>query len=140
MLMWRLKRQSKLQKLPMLTTKALLDMVALEMAAPEPADFDEAPSEMQELEPPPAEPILAAEEPQPVAAPEPAAAQASLQPYARPPLLNLLLKPSLGSSLLASGILHRPKHAASDPLAPIRRMSQAEKIRVLLLILILKIS
>jgi hypothetical protein len=107
--------------------EALLDMVALEMAAPEPADFDEASSEIQEMDSPPAEPILAAEEPQPVAAPEPAAAQASLQP-SLDPAPKPVVEPSLGSSLLASGILHRPKHAASDPLAPIRRMSQAEKI------------
>jgi hypothetical protein len=107
--------------------EALLGMVALEMAAPEPADFDEASSEIQEMDSPPAEPILAAEEPQPVAAPEPAAAQASLQP-SLDPAPKPVVEPSLGSSLLASGILHRPKHAASDPLAPIRRMSQAEKI------------
>jgi len=35
---------------------------------------------------------------------------------------------SLGSSLLASGIVQRPKSAKPDPLAPIRRMSQSEKI------------
>jgi hypothetical protein len=34
---------------------------------------------------------------------------------------------SLGSTIIASGILQRPK-PPSDPLAPIRRMSQAEKI------------
>ena len=35
---------------------------------------------------------------------------------------------SLGSSLIASGMLRKPVTAANDPLAPIRRMSQAEKI------------
>ena len=35
--------------------------------------------------------------------------------------------PSLGSSLIASGLIPRPR-PANDPLAPIRRMSQAEKI------------
>ena len=35
---------------------------------------------------------------------------------------------SLGSSIIASGIVRRPIVAANDPLAPIRRMSQAEKI------------
>ena len=35
---------------------------------------------------------------------------------------------SLGSSIIASGIVRRPVVAANDPLAPIRRMSQAEKI------------
>jgi hypothetical protein len=37
-------------------------------------------------------------------------------------------EPSLGSSLIANGIVQRPKTSMSDPLAPIRRMSQAEKI------------
>ena len=35
---------------------------------------------------------------------------------------------SLGSSLIASGMVRKPVTAANDPLAPIRRMSQAEKI------------
>ena len=35
---------------------------------------------------------------------------------------------SLGSSLIASGVLRKPVTAANDPLAPIRRMSKAEKI------------
>jgi hypothetical protein len=35
---------------------------------------------------------------------------------------------SLGSSLIAEGIVRRPAGSQSDPLAPIRRMSQAEKI------------
>ena len=35
---------------------------------------------------------------------------------------------SLGSSIIASGMLRKPVMAANDPLAPIRRMSQAEKI------------
>ena len=37
-------------------------------------------------------------------------------------------EPSLGSTLVASGIVRRPVSLASDPLAPIRRLSQAEKI------------
>lgn len=36
--------------------------------------------------------------------------------------------PSLGDSLIARGIVAPSSHAPSDPLAPIRRMSQAEKI------------
>jgi hypothetical protein len=117
--------------------EALLDMVALEMAAPEPADFDDGPSaigdEIEEMVSPPPAPILAVAKPEPVAAPkplaapEPPAAQASLQP-ALDPAPKPVVEPSLGSSLLASGLLHKPKHAASDPLAPIRRMSQAEKV------------
>jgi hypothetical protein len=41
---------------------------------------------------------------------------------------ELELSPSLGSSLLANGIVTRPRAARPDPLAPIRRMSQTEKI------------
>ena len=37
-------------------------------------------------------------------------------------------EPSLGATLIATGIVTRPKTPAIDPLAPIRRMSQAEKI------------
>jgi hypothetical protein len=39
-----------------------------------------------------------------------------------------LTEPSLGSTILASGILQRPHAATNDALAPIRRMTQAEKI------------
>jgi hypothetical protein len=46
-----------------------------------------------------------------------------LQP-ARPPEPM----PSLGSSLLANGIVSRPRASKPDPMAPIRRMSQNEKI------------
>jgi len=35
---------------------------------------------------------------------------------------------SIGSALLANGFLDQHRTPASDPLAPIRRMSQAEKI------------
>ena len=35
---------------------------------------------------------------------------------------------SIGAAVLASGILNKPKPPADDPLAPIRRMSQAERI------------
>jgi hypothetical protein len=35
---------------------------------------------------------------------------------------------SLGSSIIASGLVRKPMVAANDPLAPIRRMSQSEKI------------
>jgi len=35
---------------------------------------------------------------------------------------------SLGAAIIAEGIVPRSQSPASDPLAPIRRMSQAEKI------------
>jgi hypothetical protein len=102
---------------------ALLDLVALEMAAPDPADTDDAPAATADenpAEPTPAAPVMLAQKPEPLATPaEPPAVQASHQAP---------LPSSLGSTLLANGIVKRPKPTASDPLAPIRRMSQAEKI------------
>jgi hypothetical protein len=108
--------------------EALLDLVAFEMSAPDPSDIDEAAEadadEIHLAEPPPAAPIMVAPEPEPMAAPlQPLAVQPSFQPSLEPPP-----EPSLGSSLIASGIVRRPHSAAADPLAPIRRMSQAEKI------------
>jgi hypothetical protein len=98
----------------------LLDMVALEMAAPDPADtddaFDTGSNEIHAAESPPAEPIIAAQEPEPIAAP------------AQPPTTQPSLQVSLGSTLIANGMVRRPNASVSDPLAPIRRMSQAEKI------------
>ena len=44
------------------------------------------------------------------------------------PLSASLPEPSLGATILASGMLQKPRAAANDPLAPIRRMTQAEKI------------
>jgi hypothetical protein len=44
------------------------------------------------------------------------------------PELKPAAEPSLGSSLIANGIVSRPRTLRPDPLAPIRRMSQTEKI------------
>jgi hypothetical protein len=108
--------------------EAVLDMVALEMAAPDPADIDypydtdSYETHVPESAPAdpfmsgPADPIIVAERPEPVAA------------TAEPPAAPDPIEPSLGSSLIANGIVRRPLASASDPLAPIRRMSQAEKI------------
>jgi hypothetical protein len=89
--------------------EAVLDLIALEMAAP---DFDEPDiTEVHVMEASPVEPDIvsqAAEPPQPEPAPIP--------------------QPSLGASLIAQGIVLRPATSYTDPLAPIRRMSQAEKI------------
>jgi hypothetical protein len=88
---------------------AVLDMIALEMAAP---DFDEPEVvETHVMATNSAEPEFVsqvAEPPQPEPAPIP--------------------QPSLGASLIAQGIVLRPNTSYADPLAPIRRMSQAEKI------------
>ena len=49
-------------------------------------------------------------------------------PTATIPMPSPLPEPSLGATILASGIVQRPRTAANDALAPIRRMTQAEKI------------
>jgi hypothetical protein len=124
--------------------EAVLDLIALEMAAPDPADIDDAPAtdgyevhaaELAPAEPAmlsPPEPIIVAERSEPDPRPEPRSVAA---PAVQPPLEPLhepshepSHKPSLGSTLIANGIL-RSRHASeSDPLAPIRRLSQIEKI------------
>jgi hypothetical protein len=118
--------------------EAMLELVALEMAAPEVSEIGDAadpdPDEIHAVEPQPAEPVIVAREPRPVMQP-------SLQPSFEGPVerplvehspvessLETSLEASLGSTLLASGIVRKPSASVSDPLAPIRRMSQAEKI------------
>jgi hypothetical protein len=105
--------------------EAILDMIAMEMGAPDPIDDDEIAAAVDEpahfTEPEPVEQAIVAEAPEPVAAPveilpQPAAVAA--------PVVEM----SLGSSILASGMLSKPARPANDPLAPIRRMSQVEKI------------
>ena len=87
--------------------------------------------------------VSVAEMPEPVAAPIEPPVQLAPQPVIETPpepAIRLMPEPvaeaapepvreiSLGSSIIASGIVRRPVVAANDPLAPIRRMSQAEKI------------
>jgi hypothetical protein len=156
--------------------EAILEAIALEMAAPDP-EFDEIiePVEMEATVPEPvvaeAAAPIAAEIPEPAAA-EPVAAAAVVEepveeaPIAMESLARLtnaiaeaaaevmeqpapvmaatatfgaaqattlpmpspVPEASLGATILASGILQRPRAAANDPMAPIRRMTQAEKI------------
>lgn len=154
---------------------AVLEAIALEMAAPDP-EFDEiiAPVEMETADPEPmvteAAAPVAAELPEPIAAEpvvgavadEPAAdapiamdslarltdaiaeaaaevmeqsapAMAATATFAAAPATTLPMpspmpETSLGATILASGILQKPRAPANDPLAPIRRMTQAEKI------------
>jgi len=126
--------------------EAMLELVALEMAAPEVSEIGDAadpdPDEIHAVEPQPAEPVIVAREAEPIAAPEPRPVmQPSLQPSFEGPVerplvehspvessLETSLEASLGSTLIASGIVAKPSMSAADPLAPIRRMSQAEKI------------
>lgn len=103
---------------------AMLDMVALEMAAPDFSDGNDIPGadgyEIELADLPPAEPEIALERPELIVAP------AEPPPIQPPPETPLEI--SLGSSLIANGIVRKPATSMSDPLAPIRRMSQAEKV------------
>ncbi|MEA2837724.1 MAG: hypothetical protein QOD89_2274 [Bradyrhizobium sp.] len=89
---------------------AVLDMIALEMAATDLDEPDIAQTGVMEMNS--AEPGIVAQLAEPTVAAQPAP----------------IPQPSLGASLIAHGIVRAPDPAAVDPLAPIRRMSQAEKI------------
>ena len=122
--------------------EAVLDMVALEMAAMNPFDIDD-PSDIDQIEVaelPPEDPVVA-RQPEPPTAPAIAPSlQPSLQPSFQPspqPSRQASREASpepspessLGSALIANGILSKPTASGPpDPLAPIRRLSQAEKI------------
>ena len=86
-----------------------------------------------------ASPVLPVTPPQLLSEPEPTAAApmslstsvaASLQvsPQVSSQTFSPEAAPSLGSSLIANGIVPRPRASKPDALAPIRRMSQTEKI------------
>jgi hypothetical protein len=109
---------------------AVLEMVALEMAAPDPSDTDDASDagtdEIHVAESLPAEPETIAQVPEPEQTASPAITP-TMQPSVQTSI-QTSNQTSLGSSLIANGIVRRPPASASDPLAPIRRMSQAEKI------------
>jgi hypothetical protein len=110
--------------------EAMLDLIAAEMAAP---DSDEAyvPGEFRSFENETYEDdagegeaaeLIEAEQP-----------SKQLEPVAAAPgnvavEFSTSVEPSLGSSLLENGIVQRPRATKPDPLAPIRRMSQFEKI------------
>ena len=117
--------------------EAVLDMIAMEMGAPDPISDDEiaeAAAEQARLaEPAAAAPVVVARAPEPVAMPRmpvsaPMPVQQVIQAPPPAPAPAPAVEMSLGSSLIASGMLRKPITAANDPLAPIRRMSQAEKI------------
>jgi hypothetical protein len=133
--------------------EAVLEMIAFEMAAPDPSDSDDDAIENRTDETDAAQLAVADLEiiprraetqnpeppaPEQIASPRPARAiQLLAQPPAQPapetsfapsPEPSRAPEPSLGSSLIANGIVRRPKASMPDPLAPIRRMSQTEKI------------
>jgi hypothetical protein len=108
--------------------EAMLNLIAAEMAAPDPFadDFEIIAGEVFVAEPALAQPEPVAEGAEPIAAPaEPPAAPSPPQPAPAP---EPVMEVSLGSTIIASGMLRKPGAPANDPLAPIRRMSQAEKI------------
>jgi hypothetical protein len=119
---------------------AVLDRVAIEMAVqdfsePETGELEIAEPEMdapengqaliaepEVVETPVVAPAALVPE---VTAPTPA----PIQPVAAVALApEPAYHPSLGAALIANGVISNPNTPASDPLAPIRRMSQAEKI------------
>ncbi len=120
--------------------EAVLDMIAMEMGAPDPISDDDIAEAIAEqvrsAEPAPIAPVIVAKASEPVVAPPtpppPPPVQQMVQapppPPAPVPTPAPAVEMSLGSSLIASGMLRKPVTAANDPLAPIRRMSQAEKI------------
>ena len=114
--------------------EAVLDLIAMEMGAPDPISDDEIAEAVAEqarpAEPAPIAPVIVAKAPEPIAAPASPPVQQMVQPPPPPaaPAPAPAVEMSLGSSLIASGMLRKPITAANDPLAPIRRMSQAEKI------------
>jgi hypothetical protein len=116
--------------------EAVLEMVAMEMAAPDPDEAADLPvmaeSEAVHVTTPPTveplTPVASIVEPEPERPPVAAQAQRPSLQIAPPAAPEPIVEASLGSTLIASGILRKPNIRANDPLAPIRRMSQAEKI------------
>lgn len=99
---------------------AVLDAVAMEMGA---LDLDEADELFEPVaEAIPSEPAYEAPVAQPPVAPEMTLAEITEAALAPEPA------PSLGAALIAGGVIANPAASATDPLAPIRRMTQAEKI------------
>jgi hypothetical protein len=114
---------------------AVLDMVALEMAAVDPYDSDEpSDTEADEIhawDAPPVDREVVAQNSEPMAAVMAPGIHASLEGSPGPrvePSVEPTAELSLGSALIANGILGKPRTTQSDPLAPIQRMSQTEKI------------
>jgi hypothetical protein len=105
---------------PEAALEAILEAIEPEPAEPEPelagALAAEIFTEPGRVEPPARHTVLAQIELMPVTEPGPAAEL--------PGPADL----SLGASLIASGIVAKPDEPRIDPLGPIRRMSQAEKI------------
>jgi hypothetical protein len=116
--------------------EAVLDLIAAEMSAAESLDDEMAVAETAIAEPEIAEPALDVAEAiapnvepvaTPVAPPVQPQPEAAIAPAPEPTQIGEA-EASIGSAVIASGILRKPNFPNNDPLAPIRRMSQAEKI------------
>jgi hypothetical protein len=128
---------------------AIADDIIVTMRPPEPIAVTPEPEPMPEPAPMPVRPPIVQPFPQVVPAaaslpPPPTPAVSSLPPPPAPVVTPLplsspvvaratapepaVVEPSLGSTIIANGLLQPAKPPANDPLAPIRRMSQAEKI------------
>lgn len=126
--------------------EAMLDLIAAEMSAPQPIEDDgEMPvGEAAVAEPPVAVAPAATEAVAPVMESAAAPIAPPVQPEPPQPAPLAAVAPeseaapattqigeaehSVGAAVIASGILKKPNVPANDPLAPIRRMSQAEKV------------
>jgi hypothetical protein len=116
--------------------EAMLDLIAAEMSAPQSVDdIDDLEMTMVEATPaetvPPVVETAAQQIAEDLIAQNAASAtpvQAVIEPVAATPAPEVAEEASLGSTILASGMLKKPARSLNDPLAPIRRMSQAERI------------
>jgi hypothetical protein len=102
--------------------EAVLEKVALEMAAP---DADDLPAPQPTVE---VTDLLPVEPMPPAVTPVPEVTLESASQVSAPAAPQTPTESSLGAAIIAEGIVPRSQSPASDPLAPIRRMSQAEKI------------
>jgi hypothetical protein len=115
---------------------AVLDLIAAEMAAPDPSDEDDDVGNLAGVSPPAAREPIAVTSEAPAASVIAPAIQPSLSPSPQPSFAKAFSEASgevsdqisLGSTLVANGIVRKPATSAPDPLAAIRRLSQAEKI------------
>jgi hypothetical protein len=124
---------------------AIADDIVVTMRPPEPVAVMPEPAPVPEPVPMPVRPPIVQPFPQvvpPAASVPPAPVAAAVQPSTSvvtslPPASPVVARvhapeagaePSLGATIIANGLLQPVKPPANDPLAPIRRMSQAEKI------------
>ena len=111
---------------------AVLDLIAAEMSAPDLSDADDGDPQMLQAEPQAAEPVTIAPAEAVAVAPAMAPAVEPPAPAALQPAPERMAvsvpepEPSIGSALVAGGLLRN--QGANDPLAALRRLSQAEKI------------